>query len=716
MRDSPAQPAKQTSFFFVCLSALRVHSSSVCRSALRFICLSVAFLGSAIEVAAQEQTRQFFILTDATVRFGDLSFWENYNWYTLGIIVVVLVQATLIAWLLTRIRRQQQAEIERARSSDDLRESEERFAKAFRVNQQSMSLTTIPDGRYIDINESFLAMSGYSREEIVGHTSVELNVWNTADNRSAFFEELDKRGSLVNYRMIFRRKDGSFKLLLVAAEKLEIFGKPCLLAVSSDITEFVETQQALRESEARFRNMADTSPVMIWISDQSKASTYFNKQWLDFTGRDIEQELADGWTRGIHPDDSEHCLQVFNSSFDERKRFEIEYRLRRNDGQYRWVLDSGSPRFSSDGVFLGFIGSSIDITERKEAEVALRKAHEELNELKNQLEAENIYLQKELQLDHTFGEIVGQSSAIKSVLFRANQVAATDATVLIDGETGTGKELVARAIHEASLRKDRPLIKVNCAALSSNLIESELFGHEKGAFTGASGRKPGRFELANGGTIFLDEIGELPLDVQVKLLRVLQEGEFERVGGTKTIKADLRIIAATNKNLEVEVKKGAFREDLWYRLNVIPITVPPLRQRKEDIPALTEYFIAKFAQRAGKTITSFSPRVMQALQAHSWPGNIRELANVIERAVIHTQGNVLQSVGTLQQMIEETGPPLKTLEEVERECIIRTLETTGWRIEGQNGAAKILGLNPSTLRTRMFRLGIPRKQTADMRS
>ncbi|HEX7331060.1 MAG TPA: sigma 54-interacting transcriptional regulator [Pyrinomonadaceae bacterium] len=593
-----------------------------------------------------------------------------------------------------------------------MRHSEERFAKAFRANPQPMSLTTIPEGLYIDVNQSFLAMSGYTREEVIGHTSVELKVWETPADRSVFFEELNKSGSLVNYQMKFRCKDGAFRTLLVATEGLELSGRPCMLAASSDITDFMQAQQALRESETRFRNMADTAPVMIWVSDQSKACTYFNKQWLEFTGRDMEQELGNGWTHGVYPDDSEQCLKTYNSSFDERKGFEMEYRLRRKDGQYRWVLDSGTPRFSSDGEFLGFIGSTIDITERKQAEVALQKAHGELNELKNQLEAENIYLQHELQLDQAFGEIVGQSNAMKSVMFKANQVAPTDSTVLIMGETGTGKELVARAIHGASLRKDRPLIKVNCAALSSTLIESELFGHEKGAFTGAVARKAGRFELANGGTIFLDEIGELPPELQVKLLRVLQEGEFERVGGTKTIKADVRIIAATNKNLEVEVKKGAFREDLWYRLNVFPITVPPLRQRKEAIPALTEHFIAKFAKRSGKTITSVSPGVMQTLQAHSWPGNVRELANVIERAVIHTQGDVLQSVGTLQHTTEEAGVSLKTLEEVEREAIILTLESTGWRIEGQYGAAKILGLNPSTLRTRMHKLSIQRRPDA----
>jgi PAS domain S-box-containing protein len=603
---------------------------------------------------------------------------------------------------------------ERKRALDELCDSEQRFSKAFRANPQPMSLTTLPDGLYVDVNDSFLAMSGYTGEEILGHTAQELNIWETAASRAAFLEEVNRTKRLVNYEMKFRRKDGSFRTLLLSAEQLEMSGKHCLLVVANDVTDFLLTQQALGESDARFINMADTAPVMIWISDESKACTYFNKQWLDFTGRDLKHELVDGWTKGVYPEDYEHCLETYNRSFDRRETFEMEYRLRRKDGEYRWILDCGTPRFSSDGSFLGYIGSCIDITERKNAEVELRKAHEELSELKNQLEAENIYLQQELQLDQTFGEIVGQSDAIKYVLFKVTQVAPTDSTVLIMGETGTGKELVARAIHGASSRKDRPLIKVNCAALTSTLIESELFGHEKGAFTGASARKLGRFELANGGTIFLDEIGELPPELQVKLLRVIQEGEFERVGGTKTIKADVRIIAATNRNLKAEVEKGAFREDLWYRLNVFPITVPPLRQRKEDIPALTEHFIAKFAKRSGKTITSVSPRVMQALQAHSWPGNIRELANVIERAVIHTHGDVLQSVGTLQHITEESAVYPKTLEEVEREHIVRTLESTGWRIEGQYGAAKILDLNPSTLRTRMLKLNIQRRRSADV--
>lgn len=496
--------------------------------------------------------------------------------------------------------------------------------------------------------------------------------------------------------------------------QIDVQGKKFYTVILRDITERMRSQQALRESEARFRNMADTAPVMIWVADESKGCTYFNKQWLDFTGRSLEQELANGWAKGIHPEDYAHCMEVFAGSFDKRVRFEMEYRLRNKAGQYRWVYDSGTPRFSSDGGFLGYIGSCIDITQRKESEEQLRKANEELKELKNQLEAENIYLQEELQLDQRFDELVGQSDAIKYVLLKISQVAPTDATVLIMGETGTGKELVARAIHGASSRKDRSLIKVNCGALAPTLIESELFGHEKGAFTGAVARKLGRFELANGGTIFLDEIGELPPDLQVKLLRVIQENEFERLGGSKTIKTDVRIIAATNRNLKLEVDKGNFRGDLWYRLNVFPITVPPLRQRKEDIPLLVEHFANKYAKKFGKAITSISPRAIQSLQAHSWPGNIRELANVIERAVIHTKGSVLQVVDRFEEAAEETSVSIKTLEEVEREHITRALENCGWRIEGPYGAAKLLGLNPSTLRTRMLKLGIQRLRASHL--
>jgi PAS domain S-box-containing protein len=601
---------------------------------------------------------------------------------------------------------------ERKRSLDQLRESEERFGKAFRSNPQPMSITTLADGVYIDVNDSLLAMSGYSRQEIIGHSSLALDIWDEPQKRTDFMRQVVARGSLSNVETIFRTKSGSHRLLLSSAERVEIGGDDCVLITSSDITERIQAQQALAESEARFRNMADTAPVMIWMSGKDRLCTYFNQGWLNFTGRTMAEELGNGWVAGVHPDDYDRCVKIYTSNFDAQKSFEMEYRLRRADGVYRWILDSGTPRFSSDGEFLGYIGSCLDITERRESEQALRTAHDELHELKNQLEAENIYLQEEIRLAKNVGEMVGESDAIKYVMFKVNHVAGTDSTVLITGETGTGKELVARAIHTASTRSDRVLITVNCAALPANLIESELFGHEKGAFTGAAAKKLGRFELADGGTIFLDEVGELPLESQVKLLRVIQEGEVHRLGGGKPIKVDVRIIAATNRNLKREIEQGAFREDLWYRLNVFPITVPPLRQRTEDIPLLVAHFVAIYANKFGKPINEITPQTMQKMREHSWPGNIRELANVIERAVIYTRGNVLNVVDVFEEAKEATLPGIKSLEEVEREYIQHILEHTSWRIEGPRGAAKLLGLNPSTLRTRMIKLGIHKQNMA----
>jgi formate hydrogenlyase transcriptional activator len=475
-----------------------------------------------------------------------------------------------------------------------------------------------------------------------------------------------------------------------------------------DITERRQAEEELRLSEKRFSTLADTAPVMIWMSGPDKLCTYFNRGWLDFTGRTMEQELGNGWAKGVYSEDYAACLGVYESASDRREPFQMEYRLRRHDGVFRWIYDTGTPRFSAGGDFLGYLGTCIDIADRKEGEENLRIAHEEVSRLKNQLQAENIYLQEEIRLAHNVDEIVGQSDEIKYVLYKIEQVAQTDSTVIILGETGTGKELVARAIHSQSGRKARPLVKVNCAALSASLIESELFGHEKGSFTGATARKIGRFELANDATIFLDEIGELPLELQVKLLRVIQEGEVERLGSSKTIKVNARIIAATNRNLKDEVEQGTFREDLWYRLNVFPITVPPLRNRKSDIPDLVQHFTRKFAYKIGKNILSISPAALEALKDHTWPGNIRELANVIERAVINCEGSVLRLADQLEKRDDHDSSANITMEEIERQHIIRILDYTGWVIEGEKGAARILGLKPSTLRTRMAKLGIQR--------
>jgi chemotaxis protein methyltransferase CheR len=347
-----------------------------------------------------------------------------------------------------------------------------------------------------------------------------------------------------------------------------------------------------------------------------------------------------------------------------------------------------------------------DITERKQAELNFQVALSEIKELKEKLEVERAYLQEEIKLEYNYENIIGQSDGLNYVLYKVEQIASSDTTVLVLGETGTGKELVARAIHSQSPRNNRTLVKVNCATLPSNLIESELFGHEKGAFTGAHARQLGRFEVANGATLFLDEIGELPLELQPKLLRVIQDGEFERLGSSGSIKVDVRVIAATNRNLEEEVRRGRFREDLWYRLNIFPITVPPLRERMEDIALLVDFFVKKISRRLGKSVENIPTTVMNSLQDYQWPGNVRELENVLERAVINSSGPKLRLVDELKKPRKDLPTTQRTLEEVERNHIVRVLEQTNGKVSGKNGAAEILGLNRSTLRARMRKLNI----------
>jgi len=343
---------------------------------------------------------------------------------------------------------------------------------------------------------------------------------------------------------------------------------------------------------------------------------------------------------------------------------------------------------------------------RKRSNEELQTAYSEIEQLKKKLEQENLYLREEIKLDHTHHEVIGGSDAIRRVLKKAEQVATTDATVLLLGETGTGKELIARAIHESSKRKNKTMVKVNCAALPSTLIESELFGRERGAYTGALTREIGRFELANGSTIFLDEIGELPLDLQAKLLRVLQEGEFERLGSPKTIRVDVRVVAATARDLEAAIKEGKFREDLFYRLNVFPIKIPPLRERPEDIPPLVWHFVNELGPRMGRRIESIQAQTMEAFKKHPWPGNVRELRNLVERFLITNTDTVFR--GDWQSFEKAAAPPGQTIEEIERSHIVRVLESTSWHIRGRAGAAETLGMKPTTLESRMHKLGIAR--------
>jgi chemotaxis protein methyltransferase CheR len=636
----------------------------------------------------------------SVVQFREFSFWELYKWRVVGAVSLIILQALLMIGLLINRARRRRAE-------DASKASETRYRNVVET-QTELICRFLPDTTLTFVNDAYCRHFGRTREELIGMKYTKLIPDHARDAALSQIASLieNPRTETYEHEVVLPNGARGWQQWVDHIVQGSNGHAIKLQGIGGDITERRIAEENVRVSETRFRTLADSAPLLIWMCGPDGLCTYLNHGWLDFTGRTIEQELGVGWTAGIFPDDYGRCMDVLQTALDCKEPIKMEYRLRRADGVFCWVYVSALPRFSSGEEFLGYIGSCIDISDRKEGEEALQLAHAEVSKLKNQLEAENIYLKEEIKLAHSVDEIVGDSDAIKYVLFKIEQVGQTDSTVLILGETGTGKELVARAIHSQSLRKDRPLVKVNCAALSGSLIESELFGHEKGSFTGALARKIGRFELADGATIFLDEIGELPLELQAKLLRIVQEGEFERLGGTKTIKVNVRILAATNRNLKAEVDKGMFREDLWYRLNVFPITVPPLRRRKEDVPQLVEHFVNALAKKVGKNITAISSATSKKLQNYSWPGNVRELANIIERAVINTQGSVLLIADQFEPATEELSTSTRTLEEVEKEYIIRILNEASWKIEGPNGAAKRLGLNPSTLRTRMVKFGI----------
>ncbi|MCD4671161.1 MAG: sigma 54-interacting transcriptional regulator [Anaerolineaceae bacterium] len=475
-----------------------------------------------------------------------------------------------------------------------------------------------------------------------------------------------------------------------------------------------ETVDKLREAELRYRTVADFTydweywtnldGTLRYVSPScERISGYTPRQFMD--NPSLYREI-------IIPKDQDVWGKHYHDSRKEPGAKEIQFRIRRRDGSIRWIEHVCQPVIGDQEELLGFRASNRDITIRKEGEIKLQNAYSEIEALKVQLEADRTYLREEIKLEHDHENIIGNSDMLKYVLFRVEQVAPADTTVLILGETGTGKELIARAIHNASPRRERPLIKVDCASLPANLIESELFGHEKGSFTGAVEKRVGRFELANGATLFLDEIGELPLELQTKLLRVLQDGEFERLGSSQTLHADVRIIAATNRNLEEDVLKKHFRMDLWYRLSVFTISIPPLRERSEDIVLLVKYMIRHFERKLGKRISSIHTSVFTKLQDYSWPGNVRELENVIERAVINTQGDTLRLEDSLDahrpEDVESPDFPIKSLEEIEREHILLALRKTNWKIHGENGAAALLDINPSTLRGRMRKQEIRR--------
>ena len=463
-------------------------------------------------------------------------------------------------------------------------------------------------------------------------------------------------------------------------------------------------EEALRGSEERLKFSLTAADMGAWDLDLQNYTVSRSVRHDQIFGY---PDLLPEWTyemflEHILPEDRPEVDRIIKEAIQDHREFSIECRIRRLDGAVRWIWAKGRSQFDDLGLPVRMVGLVGDITERKLGEL-------EIARLKTQLQADYSYLEEEIKLTHNFEHIIGDSNELKYVLLKVEKVAPSDTTVLILGETGTGKELIARAIHSSSPRRHRPLIKVDCAALAPTLIESELFGHEKGAFTGAHARKIGRFELAHGSTLFLDEIGELPLELQARLLRVVQEGEFERLGNSQPLKVDVRLIAATNRDLEEEVRQGRFREDLWYRLNVFPITLPPLRQHPGDIPLLAKNFVNQFARKMGKEITNIPPEVFHVLQQYAWPGNVRELENIMERAVIHTTGPLLQLAERINGSRKASPePPNQSLEAVERAHILQVLEEVRWKIEGKDGAAARLELNPGTLRSRLRKLGIVR--------
>ena len=470
----------------------------------------------------------------------------------------------------------------------------------------------------------------------------------------------------------------------------------------TDVTAAKQAEEKIRQSETEFRQILDFAPQQVAVLGPDSTRIYANQAALDYYGLTLEEWRSGEPGRYVHPEDRERFRNEARSKFLSGVPHETEVRSLGKDGKYRWFLYRWNPLRDEQGRLIRWYIAATDIEDRKQAE--------------QRLQNENVALREEIDKASMFEEIVGTSRSLQTVLSRISKVAPADSSVLITGETGTGKELVARAIHKRSRRSSRPFVSVNCAAIPRDLIGSELFGHEKGAFTGAIQRRIGRFELAEGGTIFLDEIGELPAETQIALLRVLQEHEFERVGGAGPIPTNVRVIAATNRDLQAAIAAGMFRSDLYYRLNVFPIEMPPLRERREDIPLLVEYFIDRFARKTGKSFQSVSKKSLALLESYPWPGNIRELQNVIERSVIVCETENFSVDGSwLSRQPPATEPNsglglFRKRPSQEKAIIEAALRESGGQVYGPTGAAARLGMPRSTLESKIRSLKIDKNR------
>ena len=614
---------------------------------------------------------------------------------------------------------------DRKRAEEALRQSQ-MLLETIMDNCPAMIFLKDTQGRYLFANRECEKLARPGATEIIGKTDFEIFPQEQAEAFHANDIQVLEAGGPLKFEELALHEDGPHISVVC---KFPLFDEDkklyALGGIVTDITErkqaeqaVRESAQALRDSEERLRLALKSGRMGVWDWDRRTGLRKWSKEYFLVMGLlPFSVEPSDEtWASCVHPEDLPRARAAMEAAIAEKKEYRVEYRVIWPDGTIRWVVARGEPIFEQ-AECIRVMGVVVDVTERKLAE-------EEIRRLKERLEAENVYLRREVSEAYRDREIIGRSEGVLKVLQQVNQVAGTDMTVLVLGETGTGKELVARAVHGQSERRERPLVKVNCSALPGELIESELFGHEKGAFTGATGRQVGRFELADGGTIFLDEVGDLPLKLQAKLLRVLQEGEFERLGSGKTIKVDVRVVAATNRDLLQAVQRGRFRVDLYYRLNVYPIRLPPLRERREDIGLLAGVFLREASRRLGRLFEPISEEVLEALKCYEWPGNVRELQNVIERAAVVSIGHRLQlpegwgvALGSVSapntdtpevRLVTATPRREVTLEELERRHILQILQQTGWRVEGPKGAAAVLDLNPSTLRSRMHKLGIRR--------
>src|ERR1700675_243385 len=574
-----------------------------------------------------------------------------------------------------------------------------------------------PDGSAEFFNQRWLDYTGLSAEQALG------SGWEVAihpDDLSRILETFRQAlNSVKSYEVEgrFRRFDGEFRWFLFRGSPLrDRSGKVAKwYGTNTDLEERKRAEDALRASEASLLEAQRFTRTCSWKHEVLSGKVTVSAEGLAMYGIEPEDHASsvDFYHRRKHPKDRPEVEQAYAAALLRKTDFEADFRIVHPDGTIKNIRSIGHPILNERGDVVEFVGASIDVTEHHRERADLEKAFEEIKRLRDQLHDENVVLREQIDQAFMFEEIVGTSSGLQEALSRLMKVAPTDSSVLVSGETGTGKELIARAIHKRSRRSQRAFVSVNCAALAPSLISSELFGHEKGAFTGAMQRRLGRFELANGGTIFLDEVGELPLDTQVALLRVLQEREFERVGGKEPIKVDVRVIAATNRNLEAAISNGTFRADLFYRFNVFPIEVPALRERKEDVVTLLEYFVERFGRKISKRFRKIDKRTLELLESYDWPGNIRELQNVVERSVIVSSDDVFCVDEAWLVRTPRGGSARSSLSEYtdaepshERQIIEAALAETRGRVSGPNGAAARLRIQPSTLDSMIKKLKI----------